>query len=209
MAFSNRRPSLLTASFERSNGVLSSMHFPKCVTKLQGMRKTLSQTNMGEDLSQVVNAAAVCVARKPPFGKEEPSVSPKNMRSYGRVALKGFEASCDDHSRSINVSILKAPQTPPTAPPPPRIGKNQWAKATAPNPRAHKNTAAAMAFISSSLVAAPVTKLSLNLLYTALLKLAFIVLSSNTALEERTSSSSAALEENISKNACEKLGDKK
>merc|ERR1719204_2543005 len=108
MFFSNRRPSLFTASFERNNGVLSSMHAPRCVTKAHGIRSTLSITKQGEERSQVVKAAAVCVARKPPFGKEEPSVSPKKRRSCGNEALKGFVASAEDHSRSMRVSILNA-----------------------------------------------------------------------------------------------------
>ena len=37
----------------------------------------------------------------------------------------------EPNSRSIRVSFLKAPNMPPTAPPPPRRGKNQWAKSWA------------------------------------------------------------------------------
>ena len=36
----------------------------------------------------------------------------------------------EPNSRSIRVSFLKAPNMPPTAPPPPRRGKNQWAKSS-------------------------------------------------------------------------------
>ena len=41
-----------------------------------GMYKHLSMTKGGEARSQVVKAAAEWVTRKPPLGKEEPSVSP-------------------------------------------------------------------------------------------------------------------------------------
>merc|ERR1719361_877203 len=110
---------------DRRRGVLSSMHLPRCVTKEHGMRRVVPTMNGGEERSHVVKAAAVCVARRPPFGKEEPSVSPKNKRSGGKIALKGLVPSEEDHSKSISVSILKAPQAPPMAPLPPRIGKNQ------------------------------------------------------------------------------------
>ena len=63
------------------------MHFPKCVMKAQGMYSVLLRTNGGEDLSQVVNAAAECVTRRPPLGNEEPSVSPWKSRSAGKQAL--------------------------------------------------------------------------------------------------------------------------
>ena len=43
-------------------------------------------TKGGEDRSQVVKAAAECVTRSPPLGKEEPSVSLWNRRSEGSVA---------------------------------------------------------------------------------------------------------------------------
>jgi hypothetical protein len=93
-----RRPCLFTASFDLSRGVLSSMQAPRCVTKEQGTRSTLSRMKQGEERSQVVKAAAVCVARRPPFGKDEPSVSPKKRRSYGRVATMGLFASSEDQS---------------------------------------------------------------------------------------------------------------
>jgi len=42
----------------------------------------------GLDLSQVVKAAAVWVERRPPLGKLEPSVSPTNSLSGGKVACE-------------------------------------------------------------------------------------------------------------------------
>ena len=56
--------------------------------KAQGMYSVLLRTNGGEALSQVVNAAAECVTRRPPFGNEEPSVSPWKSRSAGKQALE-------------------------------------------------------------------------------------------------------------------------
>jgi len=144
IARKRRSPCLFTASVDLSNGVLSSMAAPRCVTKAHGMRKTLSDTKQGDERSHVVKAAAVCVARKPPFGKEEPSVSPTKSRSNGSTALKGFVASPEDQSKSIRVSIFRAPIAPPGAPPPPRIGKNQCAKDTAPSSRAQLKIASAM-----------------------------------------------------------------
>ena len=46
-----------------------------------------------------------------------------SLSSRGRLLRPG----------SIKVSRLNAPNMPPTAPPPPRRGKNQWAKSMAPN----------------------------------------------------------------------------
>mmetsp|Transcript_40928 Transcript_40928/g.96125 ORF Transcript_40928/g.96125 Transcript_40928/m.96125 type:complete len:217 (-) Transcript_40928:92-742(-) len=189
MAFRSLKPSLLTASLDRNKGVLSSMAAPRWVTKAHGIRRTPSKTKQGEDLSHEVNAAAVWVARKPPLGKEEPSVSPKKRRSYGNTALKGLVASVEDHSRSMSVSILKAPTAPPGAPPPPRIGKNQWAKETAPSSLAHLNMTSAKTCMSASLVGAPVTRASLKRLYTSPGSLVFMVASSKIAEEALVSAS--------------------
>ena len=59
---------------------------PKWVTKAQGMYRVLFNTKGAEVLSQVVKAAAECVTRKPPLGKEDPSVSPWKSLSAGRQA---------------------------------------------------------------------------------------------------------------------------
>ena len=59
---------------------------PKWVTKAQGMYRVLFNTKGAEVLSQVVKAAAECVTRKPPLGKEDPSVSPWKSLSAGRHA---------------------------------------------------------------------------------------------------------------------------
>ena len=74
-----------------------------------------------------MKAAAVCVARKPPFGNEDPSVSPVYNRPEGKSVLKGLFAASDDQSRSMKASHFNAPSMPPVAPEPPRMGKNQCA----------------------------------------------------------------------------------
>merc|ERR1719331_2582702 len=150
MAFKSRRPWAFTASMERNNGVLSSIHLPRCVTNEHGMRRVVPTMKGGAERSHTVKAAAVCVARRPPLGKDDPSVSPWKRRSYGNVAKAGLLASFELKSKSTRVSIFKAPKAPPTAPLPPRDGKNQCAKSVAPRALAHLNSASAMIFISSS-----------------------------------------------------------
>ena len=179
MFFKRRRPWRVTASIDRKRGVFSSMHFPKCVTKAHGMYRQASITNGGEERSQVVKAAAEWVTRRPPFGKEEPSVSPWKRRSAGKQAFMGLVMYLEPNSRSMRVSFLKAPSMPPTAPPPPRRGKNQWAKSMAPRSRAHANMVSAIIFMSSSGVGAPLTRHSLKRCTTAAGSFAAMTASSN------------------------------
>merc|ERR1719331_2098058 len=100
MAFKSRRPWAFTASMERNNGVLSSIHFPRCVTNEHGMRSVVPTMKGGDERSHTVKAAAVCVARRPPLGKDDPSVSPWNKRSYGKTACIGLLGCLEEKSRS-------------------------------------------------------------------------------------------------------------
>lgn len=54
----------------------------------------LSMTKGGEARSQVVKAAAECVTRRPPLGKDEPSVSPWKRRSCGKHAWQKPDRCC-------------------------------------------------------------------------------------------------------------------
>mmetsp|Transcript_5833 Transcript_5833/g.13347 ORF Transcript_5833/g.13347 Transcript_5833/m.13347 type:complete len:253 (+) Transcript_5833:169-927(+) len=165
-ALSRRSPWTLTASIERRRGVFSSMLLPKCVRNEHGIRSVVPAMNGGDVRSHTVKAAAECVTRRPPLGKEEPSVSPWNRRSVGSTGKKGLFALFDPKSMSIRVSIFRAPTAPPTAPLPPRHGKNQWAKSVQPCSRAHLNMPFAIAFWSSSEVGSPDTRSSWNFLKT-------------------------------------------
>mmetsp|Transcript_58159 Transcript_58159/g.138450 ORF Transcript_58159/g.138450 Transcript_58159/m.138450 type:complete len:217 (+) Transcript_58159:731-1381(+) len=193
IVFRSRSPELDTASMDLSSGVFSSMHLPKWVTKAQGMYKHLSMTKGGDARSQVVKAAAECVTRSPPLGKEDPSVSPWKRRSWGRQAFIGLVTNGDPNSRSMRVSFLKAPSMPPTAPPPPRSGKNQWAKSMAPSSRAQVNMDSAMTFWSSSGVGSPVMRHSLKRWTTALGSFSAITASSNIQLPRPVRASAMAI----------------
>ena len=74
--------------------------------------------------------------------------SQASVRKRGQ-AFMGFVVNFEPNSRSMRVSFLKAPSMPPTAPPPPRRGKNQCAKSIAPRSRAHVNIVSAITFMSS------------------------------------------------------------
>lgn len=52
----------------------------------RGMIRERQATKGGDDLSQVVKAAAECVTRSPPLGNEDPSVSPWKSLSWGKQA---------------------------------------------------------------------------------------------------------------------------
>ena len=104
---------------------LGKSKFPKWVTKAQGMYRVLFNTKGAEVLSQVVKAAAEWVTRKPPLGKEDPSVSPWKSLSAGRHAwspsrkrsrMKGYTCASNvtilDYPTLVWYGLMGFPQTP-------------------------------------------------------------------------------------------------
>lgn len=114
------------SSFDRSMNLTYAPHFQ---ARGQSSSRVLSPAPKSRAGLQVKNLADTTTPPKPEHTRSARTLETAYTREYPLLYVLPLRR-CPG---SIKVSRLKAPNMPPTAPQPPRRGKNQWAKSMAPS----------------------------------------------------------------------------